>query len=161
MFARCLTARALPARLRGMDLKVSNISLRSTQRLFGTSFWGCARCFLLRPLRSCGPATPDAFRLIVLLQHYPALWYVALPFLPLHNPVPMYDPETLQTHRIFPTWTWMVYLALFALSIPWYLPESIAMRTALGLPVWLVGCIGAVLGMACFTVWVISRYWQD
>ena len=73
----------------------------------------------------------------------------------------MHPPETLPTNRVFPIWTWVVYVALFALSIPWYLPESLAMKTVLGLPAWLVSCIGAVFGMACFTVWIISRYWQE
>jgi len=55
----------------------------------------------------------------------------------------------------------MVYLALFALSIPWYLPENLAMTTVLGLPTWLVSGVAAVFAMACFTVWMLSKYWTD
>ena len=58
-------------------------------------------------------------------------------------------------------WIWLVYVALFALSIPWYLPADEAPALWLGLPYWVVLSLLAVFGVACFTAWVIWRYWPD
>ena len=67
----------------------------------------------------------------------------------------------MKIEKVFPTWVWMVYVALFTLSIPWYLPANIEMNLVLGLPLWLIGCILAVFLMACFTIFIINRYWKE
>ncbi|MCY3555337.1 MAG: hypothetical protein OXH56_08445 [Gemmatimonadetes bacterium] len=61
----------------------------------------------------------------------------------------------------FPRWIWAVYAALFALSIPWYLPEIEPVPVWLGVPYWVVICLAACLAIACFTAFVIHRYWQE
>ena len=58
-------------------------------------------------------------------------------------------------------WIWAVYLCLFAGSIPWYLPENAPLRLWLGLPHWVVISLGAYLGVALFTVWVVRNCWPD
>jgi hypothetical protein len=67
----------------------------------------------------------------------------------------------MQTDKVFPTWVWLIYLFLFALSIPWYLPEHHEMQLHFGLPAWLISCVAAVLLMALFSVWMITKYWKD
>jgi hypothetical protein len=62
---------------------------------------------------------------------------------------------------IKPFWIWLVYLGLFALSIPWYLPADEAPMLWLGVPYWVLISLLAVLAIACFTVFVVSRYWPD
>ena len=64
-------------------------------------------------------------------------------------------------HQVFPYWTWIIYLILFAFSIPWYFPAGQEMNLIYGLPVWLLCSISAVLSMAIFTVWIIRKYWTD
>ena len=59
-------------------------------------------------------------------------------------------------HRI--RWVWVVYAALFALSVPWYLRDPTP-RIWLGLPHWVVLSVGAILAVALFTVFVVTRYW--
>lgn len=54
---------------------------------------------------------------------------------------------------------WSVYLALFALSIPWYLPADKSPPLWLGLPYWVVLSMLAVAAIAAFTVWVVLRHW--
>lgn len=61
-------------------------------------------------------------------------------------------------HKL-PFWIWPVYLFLFALSIPWYLPDAIGMILWWGLPLWLVCSISAILLIAIFTIWVIQFKW--
>ncbi len=56
-------------------------------------------------------------------------------------------------------WIWLVYLLLFALSVPWYLPANEAPALWLGLPYWVVLSVLAVFAIACFTAWVIQRHW--
>jgi hypothetical protein len=56
-------------------------------------------------------------------------------------------------------WIWLVYLLLFALSVPWYLPADEAPRLWLGLPYWVVISLLAVLAIAGFTAWVLQRHW--
>lgn len=56
-------------------------------------------------------------------------------------------------------WIWAVYLVLFALSVPWYLPADDAPALWLGLPYWVVLSVLAIVGIACFTAWVLLRYW--
>jgi len=60
----------------------------------------------------------------------------------------------------FPRWVWVIYGVLFAVSIPWYLLEGTGMRLVLGLPLWLLFFIGAILLTAAFTAWIIARFWQ-
>lgn len=55
---------------------------------------------------------------------------------------------------------WLVYLALFGLSVPWYLPAG-PLRLWLGLPHWVVLSVTSMVGVALFTVVVIHRYWPD
>lgn len=63
--------------------------------------------------------------------------------------------------RVFPARIWVIYIVLFAFSIPWYFPEGTGMWLIYGLPVWLITTIGVVVTMAIFTVWVIKTYWKD
>ena len=59
------------------------------------------------------------------------------------------------------SWIWLVYLILFALSVPWYIPEIDPIPVWFGLPYWVVISISACIGIACFTSFVIYRYWPD
>lgn len=63
--------------------------------------------------------------------------------------------------KTFPGWVWLVYLVLFALSIPWYLPASMSMKLIVGLPLWLLACILAIVGMAIFSIAIIQIYWIE
>ena len=56
-------------------------------------------------------------------------------------------------------WIWIVYVLLFGASVPWYLPAGPA-RLWFGLPHWVVISLGASLGVAVFTAFVIARYWS-
>jgi hypothetical protein len=56
-------------------------------------------------------------------------------------------------------WIWLVYLLLFGLSVPWYLPADEAPSLWLGLPDWVVISLLAVLAIAGFTAWVLQRHW--
>ncbi len=67
----------------------------------------------------------------------------------------------MQIKQVFPLWTWLVYIGLFAFSIPWYLPSRLAMQLVLGLPFWLISCVAAIVCMAIFTLWMIHRYWRE
>jgi hypothetical protein len=67
----------------------------------------------------------------------------------------------IEYEKVFPLWVWAIYLFLFLLSIPWYLPDQVAMQLIFGLPFWLISCIVAILLMALFSVWIISKYWKD
>lgn len=58
-------------------------------------------------------------------------------------------------------WIWVVYLVLYALSIPWYWPPGERPSLWFGLPSWIVVSILATAGIAVFTVFVIQRYWTD
>lgn len=58
-------------------------------------------------------------------------------------------------------WIWLVYLALFALAVPWYLPAITAERYLLGLPLWVTVSLGASVLIALFTVYVIQSFWAD
>ncbi len=59
------------------------------------------------------------------------------------------------------TWIWGVYLALFAISVPWYLPPTSNPPLWFGVPYWVVMSLIGTIGIACFTVFVITRYWPD
>lgn len=59
-------------------------------------------------------------------------------------------------------WIWFVYVLLFALSIPWYFPQSQnPAAIILGLPAWVLASMGAVTCIAIFTAFVIHRFWKD
>jgi hypothetical protein len=58
-------------------------------------------------------------------------------------------------------WVWVVYLGLYAASIPWYLPPDDRPAIWLGLPYGVVLSLAATTGIAGFTVFVVSRYWRD
>lgn len=59
-----------------------------------------------------------------------------------------------------PRWVWLVYLILFAASVPWYLPDG-AVPVWMGLPYWVVLSLSAIICVAMFTVWVVRRYWRE
>ena len=58
-------------------------------------------------------------------------------------------------------WIWVVYGALFGLSIPWYVPANSQMRIWLGLPHWVVLSLAAVLAAGVFTLIVVRLHWPD
>ena len=58
-------------------------------------------------------------------------------------------------------WIWLVYVLLFALVIPWYLPEGAPLRVWLGLPHWVVISLFVSVAIAVFTAFVIHRYWEE
>ncbi len=57
-------------------------------------------------------------------------------------------------------WIWVVYVFLFAVSVPWYLPPGSPARLWLGLPHWVVISLLAYLAVAVFTAYVVARYWS-
>ncbi len=50
-------------------------------------------------------------------------------------------------------WILAVYLALFALVIPWYWPAADS-RHVLGIPLWALATLAAVFLTSVFTAWV-------
>jgi len=58
-------------------------------------------------------------------------------------------------------WIGLVYAALFALSVPWYLPASPVVPLWLGMPYWVVLSLAASIGVAVFTAVVVVRTWPD
>ena len=58
-------------------------------------------------------------------------------------------------------WIWVIYVILFGVSVPWYLPESGQPLIWLGVPSWVVISLAAYVAIAAFTVVVIRRYWPD
>lgn len=58
-------------------------------------------------------------------------------------------------------WIWVVYGALFALSIPWYLPADETPTLWFGIPYWVVLSLAAAFAISCFTAFVIRCYWRD
>ena len=54
-----------------------------------------------------------------------------------------------------------MYAVLFALSIPWYLPEIDPVPVWAGVPYWVLTCLAVCLAIACFTAFVIHRYWRE
>lgn len=57
-------------------------------------------------------------------------------------------------------WIWPVYLVLFGLSVPWYLPATMSPPIWLGLPYWVVISLGAALLAALFTLFVVRHHWS-
>lgn len=68
-------------------------------------------------------------------------------------------PVTVNRSPLRRLWIWTVYIMLFGLSIPWYLPSDAVPMLWLGLPYWVVISLSATLVIACFTAFVIHRYW--
>lgn len=58
-------------------------------------------------------------------------------------------------------WIWLVYVSLYAVSIPWYLPAGERPGIWLGLPSWVVVSVLATTAIATFTVFVVRRCWSD
>ena len=68
--------------------------------------------------------------------------------------------QTPQSRRIS---VWLCYLALFTLSIPWYLPSGSVPTLWLGLPYWVVISLACCVLIAGLNVIVIykSKSWLD
>ena len=60
-------------------------------------------------------------------------------------------------------WIALVYLILFAFSVPWYLPATGDSEVPLwlGLPYWVVLSIAGNVAVAAFTAFVVTRYWPE
>ena len=56
-------------------------------------------------------------------------------------------------------WIGVVYVLLFAVSVPWYLPAVKPVPTWLGLPFWVVLSVVGSVAVALFTALVVTRYW--
>ncbi len=67
--------------------------------------------------------------------------------------------ELIREPRRHP-WLWLVYLLLYAVAVPWYWPAGYRGPLILGLPLWMVVSLLAVLLLAGWTTWVIFRYWK-
>src|SRR5688572_15326176 len=52
-------------------------------------------------------------------------------------------------NAVVPRWVWLVYVGLFAASVPWYLPDG-RVPIWLGLPYWVVLSLTAVFCIAIF-----------
>lgn len=68
-------------------------------------------------------------------------------------------PDRVEPHPR--RWVWAVYVCLFAVSVPWYLPAGEPLRVWFGLPHWVVISLVAYLGVALFTVWVVRHCWPE
>ncbi len=78
------------------------------------------------------------------------------------RPVDLFEVDARDTEE--PSrhwWIWLVYVVLFALSIPWYLPKGSTPQIWWGLPRWVIASLLAALGIALFTAFVVNRYWRD
>jgi glucan phosphoethanolaminetransferase (alkaline phosphatase superfamily) len=71
----------------------------------------------------------------------------------------MPDPHEPSEPRSHP-WIWVVYLLLFSVSVPWYLPAGAPPRLWFGLPHWVVLSLAAYLSIAVFTAYVVATYWS-
>jgi len=56
-------------------------------------------------------------------------------------------------------WIWLVYLALYAVAIPWYWPDEYVGPIVLGFPLWVATTLLAILALAIWTTFVIHRFW--
>ena len=54
---------------------------------------------------------------------------------------------------------WLIYLGLFVLSVPWYLPADETPALWFGLPIWVVLSLAAIFAVSCFTLWAVPRLW--
>ncbi len=57
-------------------------------------------------------------------------------------------------------WILPVYVVLFGLSVPWYLPASSTPAVWMGLPYWVVVSLAAALAVAVFTLFVVRNFWS-
>ena len=55
-------------------------------------------------------------------------------------------------------WIWAGYAVLLALVVPWYIPSSVD-RLILGVPLWAAVCLGVIVLIALYTIWVIQKFW--
>ena len=75
-------------------------------------------------------------------------------------PKPAPPPNPLRLPGAPPRlWIGGVYVVLFLLSVPWYLPEIDPVPIWMGLPYWVVISIASSLGVALFTAVVVTRCW--
>ena len=58
-------------------------------------------------------------------------------------------------------WIWLVYVLLYAASVPWYLSADTRPAIWLGLPYWALLSLLATAGIALFTVLVVRSFWDD
>ena len=66
----------------------------------------------------------------------------------------MTTPSTQQ-----PRWMWGAYAALFAASIPWYIPQGVAETLIMGFPLWCLMALGCYGAIAALTVWRMAAMW--
>ncbi len=62
------------------------------------------------------------------------------------------------THGRERRWAPLVYLALFAIGLPWYWPAG-DLTMVFGVPAWVAVAIGAAAGASTFTAWLLARPW--
>jgi hypothetical protein len=58
-------------------------------------------------------------------------------------------------------WIWFVYLALYAVAIPWYWPEGYIGPLVMGFPLWVATTLLAIVALAGWTAYVIHRFWRS
>ena len=56
---------------------------------------------------------------------------------------------------------WGGYVLIVGLAVPWYVPPGSFRPLILGLPYWAVVSIAASLLFACWTAFVILRFWDE
>lgn len=56
--------------------------------------------------------------------------------------------------------TWIAYLLLLALSIPWYFPEGSAEPIVFGMPLWCVISLSCYIAAAALTIWRLDALWS-
>jgi hypothetical protein len=57
--------------------------------------------------------------------------------------------------------TWLAYVLLFALSIPWYFPAGSGRPLVLGFPLWCLVSLVCYVLVALLTVRRIERLWEE
>ncbi len=96
-----------------------------------------------------------------------------------HNPVPVTNANRLPDYgderdqdafweAIRPAdeplrhrWFLPAVVLILAVSVPWYLPDSVGGRLAAGLPVWTWITIGCGFALAVVTAFASLRLWRD
>ena len=56
---------------------------------------------------------------------------------------------------------WRVYLLLLFLSIPWYLPSSVAQQVVWGFPLWACVALACYVVAAFFSLYAIEVAWRE
>lgn len=70
-------------------------------------------------------------------------------------------PENPQSDRDYlPSRVWLVYLALFAIGIPWYWAEDDD-RLVLGFPLWALVSFLSCVAIASLTAWLFLFRWPE